>query len=77
MRQVTLKNWPPRHTAADADVARLQATLPKVAKPRADKTEDVFETSEVSELDNHVLPPMKRTRSRNLIKAPVLKLLKA
>ncbi|MEK8084904.1 NRDE family protein [Aquabacterium sp. A3] len=77
LRQVTLKNWPPRHTAADADVARLQATLPQVAKPRADKTEDVFETSEVSELDNHVLPPMKRTRARNLIKAPVLKLLKA
>jgi hypothetical protein len=37
----------------------------------------VFESSEVSEQDNHVLPPMKRSRTRNLIKAPVLKLLKA
>ena len=39
--------------------------------------EEVFESSEVSEQDNHVLPPMKRSRTRNLIKAPVLKLLKA
>jgi len=73
LRRVTLKNWPPRHTMAQADVARLQATLP----PPALRTEEVFESSEVSEQDNHVLPPMKRTRARNLIKAPVLKMVKA
>ncbi len=77
LRRVTLKNWPPRHTMAEADVARLQASLPELAHAPAEKTEEVFESSEVSEQDNHVLPPMKRSRPRNLIKAPVLKLLKA
>jgi hypothetical protein len=77
LRRVTLKNWPPRHTMAEADVARLQASLPVLAHAPAEKPEEVFESSEVSEQDNHVLPPMKRSRTRNLIKAPVLKLLKA
>lgn len=73
LRRVTLKNWPPRHTVAEADVARLQASLP----PPAMRADEVFESSEVSELDNHVLPPLKRTRARNLIKAPTLKPIKA
>ena len=80
LRRVTLKNWPPRHTMAEADVARLQASLPEVARPaseKADKVEEAFESSEVHEQDNHVLPALKRSRARNLIKAPVLKLLKA
>lgn len=77
LRQVSLKNWPPRHTVAETDVARLQATLPEAARPKADTLEEAFEASEVSEQDNHVLPPLKRSRARNLIKAPVLKLLKA
>lgn len=77
LRRFTLKNWPPRHTMAEADVARLQATLPDMARGPLERTDEVFECSEMAEQDNHLLPPMKRSRARNLIKAPVLKLLKA
>lgn len=69
LRRVTLRNWPPRHTMAPADVARLNATLP----PPALRQEDAFESSEVSEQDQHALTPSaplpaKKNRARNLIK---------
>lgn len=68
MRRVTLKNWPPRHTMDSTEVARLGATLP----PPPLRTEDRFESSEVQEQDNHVLPtetPMRKARARSLIKS--------
>ena len=67
LRRVTLKNWPPRHTMAQAEVARLDATLP----PPEMRHEDAFESSAVSEVDNHNLPeqtPVRKTRARSLIK---------
>ena len=67
MRRVTLKNWPPRHTMDSAEVARLSASLP----PPLARKEDSFESSEVQEQDNHVLPtetPVRKTRARSLIK---------
>lgn len=67
LRRVTLRNWPPRHTMAESEVARLQATLP----PPEMRHEDAFESSDVSEQDNHALPesaPVRKTRARSLIK---------
>lgn len=69
LRRVTLKNWPPRHTMTPTEVAKLDATLP----PPELRQEEVFESSAVSEEDNHALPPAssepaKRARARSLIK---------
>lgn len=69
LRRVTLKNWPPRHTMAPMDLARLGATLP----PPTMRHEDAFESSEVSEHDAQTLdvptsPPARKTRARSLIK---------
>lgn len=67
LRRVTLRNWPPRHTMAATDVAKLDATLP----PAEMRHEEVFESSEVSEQANHALTdvePVRKTRARNLIK---------
>ena len=70
LRRVTLKNWPPRHTADAMELAKLNATLPpsSVHTPLSD---DHFESSDVSEHDNHDLADgavARRTRARNLIK---------
>lgn len=67
LRRVTLKNWPPRHTAAAAELAKLDATLP----PPSMRHEESFESSDVHEQDNHALPPTpeaRKTRARSLIK---------
>lgn len=67
LRRVTLRNWPPRHTMAATEVAKLDATLP----PAEMRQEEVFESSEVSEQDNHALAemePARKTRARSLIK---------
>jgi len=67
LRRVTLRNWPPRHTMAATEVAKLDATLP----PAEMRQEEVFESSEVSEQDNHALAemePVRKTRARSLIK---------
>jgi uncharacterized protein with NRDE domain len=65
MRRVTLRNWPPRHTMAMADVARLDATLP----PPALRSEDAFESSTVTEHDEaDVTAPRRQQRARSLIK---------
>lgn len=67
LRRVTLKNWPPRHTMAEAEVAKLDATLP----PPSMRHDDAFESSPVSEVDNHALPEapaVRKTRARSLIK---------
>lgn len=76
LRRVTLRNWPPRHTMAESEVARLNATLP----PPEMRHEDAFESSDVAELADHALPesgPVKRARARSLIKPgrvkPVIK----
>lgn len=74
LRRVTLKNWPPRHTMAPADVARLDATLPPPTLRH--EPEEAFESSLVSEQDNHALPDMpvpRKTRARSLIKASRVK----
>jgi uncharacterized protein with NRDE domain len=68
LRRVTLKNWPPRHTAAAAELAKLDASLP----PPSMRAEEPFESSDVSEQDNHALPPTpegRKTRARSLIKS--------
>lgn len=68
LRRVTLKNWPPRHTMAEAEVAKLDATL----LPPSMRHEDAFESSAVSEIDNHALPdaaPARKSRARSLIKS--------
>lgn len=67
MRHIALKNWPPRHTMGQADVARLSATLP----PHASRAEDAFESTEVQEQDNPVPSddgPARKSRARTLIK---------
>jgi uncharacterized protein with NRDE domain len=67
LRRVTLKNWPPRHSMAPAEVAKLEATLP----PPGMRHEDMFESSVVAEFENHALPdaaPERKTRARSLIK---------
>jgi uncharacterized protein with NRDE domain len=70
LRRVTLRNWPPRHTMAESEVAKLEATLP----PPGMRHEDAFESSDVSELADHALPvspdsqPVRKTRARSLIK---------
>jgi len=75
VRRVTLKNWPPRHTMAESEIARLDATLP----PPAMRHEDAFESSDVHEQDNHSLQepgtPMRK-RARSLIKPSKIKPLK-
>jgi uncharacterized protein with NRDE domain len=76
LRRVTLKNWPPRHTAAASELARLDASLP----PPGTRTDEPFESSEVSEHDNHALPPIpaaRKTRARSLIKASGIRPVKA
>ena len=68
LRRVTLKNWPPRHTAVTTEMAKLDAAI-SLQEARAD---DPFETSDVSEQDNHALPPTpvaRKTRARSLIKS--------
>lgn len=67
LRRVTLRNWPPRHTMAASEVARLDATLP----PPELRHDEAFESSEVSEHANHALTdvePLRKTRARSLIK---------
>ena len=67
MRRVTLRNWPPRHTMAASDVAKLDATLP----PPALRHDEDFESSVISEHDDADLQAMsgaKRQRARSLIK---------
>ena len=68
LRRVTLKNWPPRHTMAQAEVARLDATLP----PPSMRSDDAFEASDISEHDDQqVMAEVqeRRQRARSLIKA--------
>lgn len=68
LRRVTLKNWPPRHTMAHAEVARLEATLP----PPAMRGDDGFEASDISEHDDQQVMAeghARRQRARSLIKA--------
>jgi len=75
VRRVTLKNWPPRHTMAESEIARLDATLP----PPAMRHEDAFESSDVHEQDNHSLQDPAtsvRKRARSLIKPSKIKPLK-
>jgi uncharacterized protein with NRDE domain len=67
LRRVSLKNWPPRHTTSQDQLARLDQTLP----PAMLHQEDRFESSDVHEQDNHALsapPAAKKTRARSLIK---------
>jgi uncharacterized protein with NRDE domain len=76
LRRVTLKNWPPRHTMADVDVAKLDATLP----PPEMRLEEAFESSAVHEIDNHALAassPMRKSRARSLIKTSRVRPIKA
>jgi uncharacterized protein with NRDE domain len=76
LRQVTLKNWPPRHTMAQADIARLDATLP----PPSMRHDDAFEAGDINEHDE-AQPmddsPAKRPRARSLIKSTPGSLAKA
>jgi uncharacterized protein with NRDE domain len=76
LRRVTLKNWPPRHTAAAAELAKLDASLP----PPSMRHDEPFESSDVSEQDNHALPPTpegRKTRARSLIKSTGVRPVKA
>lgn len=77
LRKVTLKNWPPRHTMSETDVAKLEATLP----PPALRHEDAFESSDVEENPNHALPETaaapRKARARSLIKSGSAKPVKA
>ena len=78
LRKLTLKNWPPRHTSGAEELAKLNATLPPahlhagaVASGQIASGEDRFESSDVSEHENHDLPEgagQRRHRARNLIK---------
>ncbi len=75
VRRVTLKNWPPRHTMAESEVAKLDATLP----PPEMRHEDAFECSEVHEDANHAPLeglPVRKQRARSLIKTSHIKPLK-
>ncbi len=75
LRQVTLKNWPPRHTMAASEVAKLDATLP----PPSMRHEDAFESGDIGEIADHALtdlPPAKKPRARSLIKNNPVKPLK-
>jgi uncharacterized protein with NRDE domain len=68
LRRVTLKNWPPRHTMLQAEVARLGATLP----PPSMRHGQAFEASDISEHDDQTLMAegqAKRQRARSLIKS--------
>ncbi len=66
LRRVTLKNWPPRHTASSEQLARLDHSL----TPAAMRHEENFESSDVQEQDDHALEPVvaRKTRARSLIK---------
>lgn len=78
LRRVTLKNWPPRHTMAQSEVAKLDATLPPPEmrhEARHEPHEEAFESSAVHETDNHALvpeggseQPARKSRARSLIK---------
>ena len=74
LRRVTLKNWPPRHTADIMELAKLNATLPPASLQAgwsSAPSDAPFESSDVSEHDNHDLPDgavARRSRARNLIK---------
>jgi uncharacterized protein with NRDE domain len=78
LRRVTLKNWPPRHTMGEAEVARLDATL----TPPGMRHDDAFESSDVHEQDEHALPTpgasggTRKSRARSLIKPGYFKPLK-
>lgn len=82
MRQVTLKNWPPRHSMAEADIARLDHVLP----PPGLRHDDPVEIGEFSEQSSDtsgphdIAPesaaPLRRTRARTLIKASRVRPLK-
>jgi uncharacterized protein with NRDE domain len=72
LRRVTLKNWPPRHTMAPVELARLSASLP----PPPLRHEEAFESSEVLELANHSLSDeaaVRKPRARSLIKTNKIK----
>jgi uncharacterized protein with NRDE domain len=66
LRRVTLKNWPPRHTASAQQLATLDLKL----TPAAMRHDDSFESSDVQEQDDHALTPVapRKTRARSLIK---------
>lgn len=72
LRRVTLRNWPPRYTSSQEQLARLDKSLP----PAALRQDEHFETSDVQEEENHALTRStsagptspRRNRARSLIK---------
>jgi len=72
LRRVTLRNWPPKYTSSQAQLARLDKNLP----PAALRQDEPFETSDVQEEENHALASStaagqttpRRNRARSLIK---------
>ncbi len=75
LRRVTLKNWPPRHSMAEAEVARLEATLPppglRHEHAHQEEAHSQFESSDVMDHDDHTLSEpsaVRKTRARSLIK---------
>jgi uncharacterized protein with NRDE domain len=84
MRRVTLKNWPPRHSMAEADVARLDHVLPPPGLRHdeaveigefSDHSADTAEGEEAAAEGGHAAPA-RRTRARTLIKASRVRPLK-
>ena len=71
LRRVTLKNWPPRHTTPQDQLAKLDQTLP----PAELRHDERFESSDVQEESHHALDgvgaplPARKTRARSLIKS--------
>jgi Transport and Golgi organisation 2 len=83
LRRVTLKNWPPRHSMAEAEVAKLEATLPPPGLRHehvADEEHALnFESGEISDHDHHTLAEpsaIRKTRARSLIKPSKVRPLK-
>lgn len=70
LRRVTLKNWPPRHTASLEQLAKLDQSLTPAGMRHEPRPDDHFESSDVQEQDDHALTPVaaKKTRARSLIK---------
>lgn len=73
LRRVTLKNWPPRYTSTQEQLAHLDKSL----RPADLRHDDRFETSDVQEEENHALASStahsgqaqpRRSRARSLIK---------
>lgn len=66
LRRVSLKNWPPRHTASEAQLAKLDHSL----TPATMRHDEHFESSDIQEQDDHALSPApaRKTRARSLIK---------